>query len=129
MNTILPPPPRSTMCRAASWLMWKPPVSVAWTTRSNASGVYSSAASGVRDLADPRNPWQAQLDAIWFAHWGQPPRDANGNPNVIEPNKAWLPDHLWVHRRVNQYVGGHDECHGGVCINIDSNALDGPVVG
>ena len=28
------------------------------------------------------------------------------------------------HRRVHQYRGGHDETHGGVRINIDSNWVD-----
>ena len=30
------------------------------------------------------------------------------------------------HERVHQYTGGHDETYGGVTINIDSNAVDGP---
>ena len=38
MNTILPPPPRSTMWRAASWAIWNPPVSVPSITRAKVSG-------------------------------------------------------------------------------------------
>jgi hypothetical protein len=34
---------------------------------------------------------------------------------------------MWAnHQRVHQYTGGHNESYGGVTINIDSNAVDGP---
>jgi hypothetical protein len=29
---------------------------------------------------------------------------------------------------VHQYMGGHNESYGGITINIDSNAVDGPTV-
>ena len=39
-------------------------------------------------------------------------------------------DSLWTnHQRVHQYKGGHNETWGGVTINIDSNFVDGAVVG
>jgi hypothetical protein len=27
---------------------------------------------------------------------------------------------------VHQYIGGHNEAYGGVTINVDTNAVDGP---
>ena len=39
-------------------------------------------------------------------------------------------DSVWAnHQRVHQYKGGHKETWGGVTINIDSNYVDGPVLG
>ena len=60
--------------------------------------------------------------AIWIAAW-------NDTPNIYgfgDP-PCPLPDALWNnHQRVHQYRGAHDETWGGVTINIDSNAVDGP---
>jgi hypothetical protein len=88
------------------------------------AGLYSSAASGIADQsAIAGNPAYHQLDFIWFAHW-------NNDPSVNEPNKAWLPDHLWAnHQRIHQYRGGQQESYGGVTINIDRNYVDSEVVG
>ena len=42
----------------------------------------------------------------------------------------YVSDSLWAnHQRVHQYKGGHKETWGGVTINIDSNYVDGPVLG
>ena len=88
------------------------------------AGFYSSAASGIADQsAIAGNPAYHQLDFIWFAHW-------NNDPSVNEPNKTWLPDHLWAnHQRIHQYRGGQQETYGGVTINIDRNYVDSQVVG
>ena len=54
-------------------------------------------------------------DRIWVADW-------NGRADVASSyvrRDGWTP-----HRRVHQYRGGHDETHGGVRINIDTNWLD-----
>jgi hypothetical protein len=88
------------------------------------AGFYSSVASGIADQAAiATNPAYNHLDVIWFAHW-------NDDPSVNEPNKAWLPDHLWAdHQRIHQYRGGQPETFGGITINIDRNYVDAQVVG
>ena len=41
-----------------------------------------------------------------------------------------MSDSLWAdHQRVHQYKGGHKETWGGVTINVDSDYVDGAVVG
>lgn len=94
----------------------------AWTKKLHrlhyVSGVYSSAASGVKMLDDAmtNRPGKfAMPDQIWIADW-------NGRADVYSSyvrNSSWMP-----HKRVHQYRGGHDETWGGVRINIDSNFLD-----
>jgi hypothetical protein len=94
----------------------------AWTRQLHylhyVSGVYSSAASGIKMLDDARatRPGVYAIpNRIWIGDW-------NGRPDVyssyIRP-KGWLP-----HRRVHQYRGGHDETYGGVRINIDTSWVD-----
>jgi hypothetical protein len=54
-------------------------------------------------------------DQVWIADW-------NGKDDVYSEyirDDGWMP-----HARVHQYRGGHNETHGGVTINIDSNYLD-----
>lgn len=84
------------------------------------SGVYSSAGSGIRELARHVTSSRYRMpDAIWFAHWDGD-QSVTGDPNV--------PDSLWAdHQRIKQYRGGHRVSHGGVSMNIDSDSLDGPV--
>ena len=88
------------------------------------AGIYSSASSGIADMSNAiGNPSYYLPDEIWFAHW-------NGDPSTNEPNQAWLPNSTWTnHQRTHQYLGGHNEVFGGVTINVDSNYLDGAVVG
>lgn len=96
----------------------------AWTQKLHAlgypSGVYSSSASGIEDLAGQIGTGYELPDAIWIANW-------NGQQNTADPAVpagAWTP-----HQRIHQYRGGHDETYGGVTINIDNNYVDGPTVG
>jgi glycoside hydrolase-like protein/putative peptidoglycan binding protein len=108
---------RSTTCRdsALSFL-------AAWTRQLHASGyvsgVYSSAASGIKMMDDARvlRPGRFTMpDQVWIADW-------NGRANVSSSyvrSTGWMP-----HKRVHQYRGGHNERHGGVTINIDQNWLD-----
>ncbi len=94
----------------------------AWTNKLHAldfvSGIYSSAASGLKMLDDAqtsRPGRYAMPDQVWIADW-------NGRDDVYSDyvrDSSWMP-----HRRVHQYRGGHDETWGGVRINIDSNFLD-----
>ena len=93
----------------------------AWTKRLHrngyVSGVYSSAASGIKILDDARvtagNPI-ALPDQIWIADW-------NGKADV---NSSYIRSDGWPGRRIHQYQGGHKETWGGVTINIDRNYLD-----
>ncbi|MFI0444722.1 DUF1906 domain-containing protein [Actinomadura sp. 6N118] len=85
--------------------------------REYVSGVYSSAASGGRDLG--RATGITRPTAIWFAQW-------DGKPNPYAT--PYLRDHWWhPHRRIKQYRGSHRERHGGIALNIDSNIVDGRV--
>jgi len=82
------------------------------------SGVYSSAASGIRMLDDARvlrRGTYTMPDRVWIADW-------NGRRDTSSSyvrGDGWRP-----HKRVHQYVGGHNETHGGVTINIDRNWLN-----
>jgi glycoside hydrolase-like protein len=79
------------------------------------AGIYSSAGSGIKDLAaDPGSP---PPDAVWIARW-------NNQSTVTDPS---LPDSLWTGRRIKQYSNGHKEAHGGVSLTIDKDTIDGPV--
>jgi hypothetical protein len=96
----------------------------AWTANLHAlgylSGVYSSSASGIEDLAGQIGSGYELPDDIWIANW-------NGQQNTADPvvpASAWSP-----HRRIHQYQSGHNETYGGVTINIDNNYLDGDTVG
>jgi hypothetical protein len=96
----------------------------AWTNALRAagydSGVYSSSASGIADLASRWGTLYPSPDDLWIANW-------NGVKSVDDP---YVPDTAWTpHRRIHQYRGGHDETYGGVTINIDSNYVDGATVG
>jgi hypothetical protein len=82
------------------------------------SGVYSSAASGIKMLDDARvyRPGRYTLpDRIWIADWNGK-RDTSSS---YVREDGWRPG-----RRVHQYVGGHPETYGGVTINIDKNWMN-----
>jgi glycoside hydrolase-like protein len=96
----------------------------AWTTELHAegyvSGVYSSSASGIADLARAIGSSYALPDHVWTANW-------NGAQNTADP---FLPADAWAnHQRIHQYRGGHNETHGLVTINIDNDYLDAATVG
>ncbi|HEX3241188.1 MAG TPA: DUF1906 domain-containing protein [Solirubrobacterales bacterium] len=95
-----------------------------WTEKLHAlgysSGVYSSSASGIADLAGQVGSGYTLPDDIWFANW-------NGVASTSDP---YVPANAWSgHQRIHQYRGGHDETYGGVTINIDNNYVDGSTVG
>ena len=59
-------------------------------------------------------------DDIWFAEWN----------NQQTASSAYVPAGDWANnQRLHQYRGGHNETYGGVTINIDSDYVDGAVVG
>jgi hypothetical protein len=96
----------------------------AWTARLHAlgydSGVYSSSASGIADLASRIGSSYAQPDDLWVANW-------DGRANATG---SYFPVGAWTeHQRIHQYAGGHDETYGGVTINIDNNYVEGATAG
>ena len=96
----------------------------AWTARLHAlgyqSGVYSSGASGIADLAAQYGSTYLEPDEIWFANW-------NGRASAA--SDPYVPATAWVGHRIHQYQGGHDETYGGVTINIDNNYVEGATAG
>jgi hypothetical protein len=96
----------------------------AWTKKLHAlgyvSGVYSSSASGIADLADQVETGYTLPDDIWIANWN----GAQSTSDPVVPASAWA-----SHQRLHQYRGGHDESYGGVTINIDNDYVDGATVG
>ncbi|MFD8775334.1 glycoside hydrolase domain-containing protein [Streptomyces sp. NPDC059916] len=101
----------------------------AWTEELRAggylSGVYSSAASGMADLAGEYTAGTYTMpDHIWFARWNGA-ADTDATP--------YVPDAYWAdHQRIHQLSGDTDETWGGVTINIDRDYLDvdtGPFAG
>jgi hypothetical protein len=96
----------------------------AWTAQLHAdgfiSGVYSSASSGISDLVAQFGKGYLEPDAIWFADW-------NGQQSSSDP---YVPSADWPsHQRLHQYQGPHNETHGAVTLNIDSDYLDGATAG
>jgi hypothetical protein len=96
----------------------------AWVTELHAlghlAGVYGSGGSTIRDLQTLANT-AISPDDVWIADW-------NGVESVF--GNPYLPDALWPnHQRVHQYRGGHHETWGGVTLDVDSNYVDGAVVG
>jgi glycoside hydrolase-like protein len=96
----------------------------AWTARLHAlgyvSGVYSSSASGVADLAARYGSGYLEPDDIWIANWN----GLRSTSDPVVPSFAWSD-----HQRLKQYRGGHDESYGGVAINIDNDYVEGATVG
>ncbi|MFD8392520.1 DUF1906 domain-containing protein [Streptomyces sp. NPDC059680] len=93
----------------------------AWTAELHArgyrSGVYSSAGSGMRDLAAQYTTGAYTLpDHIWFAWWNGV---ADTDAGTYVPAADWAD-----HQRIHQYFGGTDETWGGVTVNIDGDYLD-----
>lgn len=90
-----------------------------WTSQLHAegykSGVYSSAASGIRDLAGQAGAGYGEPDDLWIANW-------NGTRSTADAN---VPSGDWpAHQRLHQYSGAHDETYGGATINVDGDYID-----
>jgi len=84
------------------------------------SGVYSSAGSGIVDLASQYgNASYPSPDDVWIADW-------TGDPVLTDPN---LPDSDWPGQRLHQYYGSHNETWGGATVNIDNDVIGGEVAG
>ena len=96
----------------------------AWTAELHAkgyiSGVYSSASTGVTDLAARYGSGYTEPDDLWIADWN----------NEKTTNDPYLPNSDWPnHHRLHQYSGAHNEKFGGATVNIDSDYLDGATAG
>jgi peptidoglycan hydrolase-like protein with peptidoglycan-binding domain len=107
---------RNSSCRLSSLYFLQ-----AWTRRIHTngyvSGVYSSAASGIKILDDARVTVGNTItlpDQIWIADWNK----------KADANSTYIRSDGWAGRRIHQYQGGHNETYGGVTINIDRNWLD-----
>jgi hypothetical protein len=85
------------------------------------SGVYSSAGSGISDLATEYGSQSyPRPDDVWIADW-------TGDPVLTDP---YLPNADWPgHHRLHQYYGGHDETWGGRGVNVDNDVINGAVAG
>jgi Domain of unknown function (DUF1906) len=85
------------------------------------SGVYSSASSGIADLASRYGQaGYTEPGDIWIADW-------TGDPVLTDP---YVPAADWPgHQRLHQYYGGHNETWGGVTVNVDSDVASGAVAG
>ncbi|HEV3362096.1 MAG TPA: DUF1906 domain-containing protein [Pseudonocardiaceae bacterium] len=84
------------------------------------SGVYSSASSGIADLAALyANPDYQRPDDVWVARW-------SGDPVLTDPD---IPSGDWPNAVSHQYYGGHDETWGGSTVNVDSDVVDSAVAG
>jgi Domain of unknown function (DUF1906) len=83
------------------------------------SGVYSSAASGIADLASQYGKaGYTEPDDIWIADW-------TGDPGLTDP---YVPSGDWPgQHRLHQYYGGHNETWGGATVNVDNDVADGAV--
>lgn len=99
---------------------------------NHSAGMYSSLCAGIKDLA--ASPDAGFMDAIWPAAW---PYNSDRDdlystyvPNLFGMNCGGVttpPDNYWWnHQRLRQFRGGHNETWGGVTINIDTDAMDGP---
>ncbi|PVG84872.1 hypothetical protein DDE18_02640 [Nocardioides gansuensis] len=96
----------------------------AWTRQLHRSGylsgVYVNLHHGAEHLVQTYGSTSyARPDAVWIARW-------DGDPGLF----GWsgVPDSSWARgQRGKQYRGDHDETHGGVTLNIDSNRFNAPV--
>jgi hypothetical protein len=84
------------------------------------AGVYAHLFSGAKHLSEFfSSTSHARPDAIWIARWDN---------STAVTGWAGIPNAHWAnHQRAKQYRGDHDETHGGVRINIDSDRFDAPV--
>ncbi|HET6154406.1 MAG TPA: glycoside hydrolase domain-containing protein [Marmoricola sp.] len=106
---------KNAACKASALMFLQ-----GWTNQLHlhgfASGVYSSAASGIKVLDDARaTPGNKILmpDQVWIADW-------NGKATTTS---TYIRSDGWAARRIHQYQGGHNETWGGVTVNIDRSYM------
>ncbi len=84
------------------------------------AGMYANLSSGAKHLSEAYvSPAYARPDVLWIARW---------DGSTALTGWAGIHNAQWSnHQRGKQYRGDHDETHGGVKINIDSDRFDAPV--
>ncbi|WP_441251451.1 DUF1906 domain-containing protein [Kitasatospora sp. McL0602] len=84
------------------------------------SGFYSSADSGVSDLAAAARAGSSPMpDSVWYARWdGRTSTDGNGAVGA----EQWA-----FHQRIHQHQGDVRETYGGSTVAIDRDQVDGLV--
>jgi hypothetical protein len=91
----------------------------AWTeqlhTSGYLSGVYSSDASGIADLAAEAGTGYVEPDDIWIAAYDNQASTAD----TTIPTTDWA-----ANQRLHQYAGGNEETYGAVTIDVDNDYLD-----
>jgi hypothetical protein len=92
----------------------------AWTEGLHAagyvSGVYSSDASGIADLAAQYGTGYVEPDDIWIAAW-------NNQANTVD---STIPTADWpTNQRLHQYQGATRETYGGVTVDVDNDYVAG----
>jgi hypothetical protein len=97
---------------------------VGWVNELHAlgylAGIYGSASSTIRDMQALASTGSSP-DDVWIADW-------NDITSVF--GDPYVSDAYWTnHQRLHQYSGGHHETWGGVTLDVDSNYVDGAVVG
>lgn len=111
--------PTDAACRAAVLTYVS-----AWTIELHRlgylAGIYANRFSGAKHLSEAYiAPTYARPDVLWMARW-------DGIATLTD--WAGIPNAHWSnHQRGKQFRGDHDETHGGVKINIDSDLFDAPV--
>lgn len=97
----------------------------AWTNELHAkgyvAGVYSSAASGISDLASASSVDGHSFtgpDALWFALW-------DGQDNLV--GRPYLSASQWAADRSKQYQGSENKTVGGYTLSIDADRVDSAV--
>ncbi len=105
----------------------------AWTQQLHLSdyysGVYSSGASGITDLADNYGTTYVEPDELWTADWTCSP----SAPAPTSPANPYVPAADWAgtHQLLQYYsdgpgCGNAAETYGGVTISIDRDFIDAP---
>ena len=93
----------------------------AWTEKLHAlgyvSGVYSSSASGIADLAGQLGTGYTLPDDLWIANW-------NGQKNTADPVRPRPPPGPSTSASTST-AAATTRRYGGVTINIDNNYVDG----
>jgi uncharacterized protein YraI len=84
------------------------------------AGMYANLFSGAKHFSEAYvSTAYARLDVLWIARW---------DGSTALTGWAGIHNAQWSnHQRGKQYRGDHDETHGGVKINIDSDRFDAPV--
>lgn len=94
----------------------------AWTQQLHASGyisgVYSSAASGITELAGQVGTTYTEPDDVWIADW--PGEGSQTTADRYVPSTDWP-----LNQRLHQFEGNKTYTYGGVKISVDGDYLDG----